>query len=119
MKRPLLAALIVAVLLPLAIDAKRAVIPEVPPVTFEGITYKAPHDNGRIGYIEAYDASTGNKLWKKTIFRIFIWPFMEEDVQWVFITELRIENNKLVIVDENGKTYSLRLKKASKARAPA
>jgi hypothetical protein len=58
----------------------------------------------------AWDAETGKQLWKKTVFRKCICPFLEHDVQWVFIKQMRLEAGRLVIVDERDKAYSLDLK---------
>jgi len=119
MRHLLCAAFISTALVSLAVAAKWTPPPNVPPVTYEGIVYKAPNDNGRVAHIEAYDASTGKRLWKKTVFRNFIWPFLEEDVQWVYIREMKVENNKLAIVDEHGKTYYIHLRRTTPAKRPA
>jgi hypothetical protein len=34
---------------------------------YERIRYVAPNDNGRRGYIEAWNVGTGNKLWELTL----------------------------------------------------
>lgn len=97
-------------LLPMAVVAKRTPPPKVEPVVYEGVRYCAPNDNGRVAYVEAYDASTGKKLWQKTIFENVIDPSKEEDVQWVFIKSIEIIKGDLMIVDENENRYSLNLR---------
>ena len=49
-------------------------------------------------------------LWSVTIFRNFINPFLEEDVQSVYIRTMRVEDGKLVVIDERERTYSVDLK---------
>jgi hypothetical protein len=90
--------------------AKRIPAPKVEPVLYEGIRYAAPNNNGRRAYIEAWDERSGKKLWAKTIFRNWIWPWLEEDVQWVYIQELRVQNDKLIVIAERERRYSMDLK---------
>jgi hypothetical protein len=95
---------------PYAVLAKRAPAPVVKPVVHEGIRYTAPNDKGTLGYVVAWDAATGKELWKKTVFRKWICPLVEHDVQWVFIKQMRLDGECLVVVTERGKIYSLDLK---------
>jgi hypothetical protein len=99
-----------ALLLPAETSAKRAPAPKIDPVFFAGVEYTAPNDRGTVGYVLAHDANTGEVLWKKTIFRVWICPLLEHDVQWVFIKEMRFKNGQLIVVNERKKTYSLDLK---------
>lgn len=93
--------------LPVMALAKRSDPPVVEPVVHEGIRYAAPNDDGRRGYIRASDAQTGKLLWELTIFRTFINPFMESDVQSVFISQMSIREGKLIIGAEDGRIYSV------------
>jgi hypothetical protein len=63
-------------------SAKRTAPVNVAPVIYEGIGYVAPNDDGRLGYIEAWNFKTNKKLWELTIFTNGIDPNLEEDVQW-------------------------------------
>ena len=54
-----------------------------------------PKDDGRRGYIEAWNLGTNKKLWELTIFPNGIDPSLEEDAQWVFIRELNIQDGRL------------------------
>ena len=85
--------------------AARTVPEEVEPLIYNGVKYIAPHT--KMGYTEAWDIKTGDKLWEKKVYDVKINPFIEEDVQWVFITDLKIEDGKLVVVNEAGKIYRL------------
>lgn len=90
--------------------AKREAPTQVPPVDYEGVRYKAPNHDGRRGYVQAWDIDSGKMLWEVTIFRNRINPFLEEDVQWVFIEEMRIEKGYLVVISERQVSYRLDLK---------
>ena len=96
--------------LPLTALAKRIPAPVVEPVVHEGLRYTVPNDKGTVGYVVAWDVATGMQLWKKTIFRKCICPFLEHDVQWVFIKQMRLDGQRLVVVNERDKTYGLDLK---------
>lgn len=95
---------------PAAVLAKRIPAPVVEPIVHNGVRYTVPNDKGTKGYVVAWDAATGKKLWKTTIFRKCICPFLEHDVQWVFIRQMRLEEGRLLIVSERVKAYSLDLK---------
>jgi len=89
--------------------AKRVNPKSVAPVVANGIRYSAEGD-GRDQYVVATDASTGKELWKVKVFhsRIKFWD--EEDVQWVFITDLKIVSNLLFVRDERARCYSVDIK---------
>ena len=88
-------------------SAKRTAPVNVAPVIYEGIRYVAPNDDGRRGYIEAWNVGTNKKLWELTIFTNGIDPNLEEDVQWVFINALNIRDGRLMVTSERGKTYKV------------
>ena len=92
-------------LLPQKAPAKRLPPAKVDPVIYEGIRYVAPNEDGRRGYIEAWNVGTDKKLRELTIFTILIDPNLEEDVQWVFIKALCIQDGGLIVPSERGKTY--------------
>jgi hypothetical protein len=102
--------LLAVVFMPCAASAKRAAPPEVKPVIYEGIRYIAPNDDGRRAYIEAYDVQTNKKLWNLTVFTNRINPRLEEDVQWVFIKDMKIQDGVLKVTSERDKTYLVDLK---------
>ena len=98
------------VLLPGLALAKRAAPAKVEPVIHQGVRYIAPNDDGRRAYIEEWDIQTNKKLWDLTIFVNRIDPRLEEDVQWVFIKALRVQDGTLIVTPERGKTYQVDLK---------
>ena len=89
--------------------AKRVSPKPVAPVISGGIRYSAAGD-GRNEYIVAADASSGNVLWKTKVSHNRIKFWKEEDNQWVFITNLKLTNNVLLIRDEMLRCYSVDLK---------
>src|SRR5579872_500973 len=111
---PFVAALCLALMLsPCIASAKRTAPPKVTPVVYEGIRYVAPNDDGRRAYVQAWDPATNKKLWEVTIFRNFIMPFEEENVQHVFIKQMKILDAALIITAEDDRVYRLDLKRLS------
>src|SRR6266480_1674235 len=100
----------VALLLPSLSLAKRIAPAKVEPLVYQGVRYIAPNDDGRRAYIEAWDVQTNKKLWDLTIFTNRIDPKLEEDVQWVFIKVLRVQDGTLIVTSERGETYRVDLK---------
>jgi len=97
-------------LLPHLASAKRSAPAKVEPLIHEGVRYVTPNDDGRRAYIEAWDVQTNKKLWDLTVFTNRIDPKLEEDVQWVFIKAIRVENGVLLVTSERGNTYEIDLK---------
>ncbi|MGA2242724.1 MAG: hypothetical protein ABSH11_11935 [Verrucomicrobiota bacterium] len=97
--------------------AKRAAPKEVPPVTFQGVKYSAPHwglANGKTqngGYIEATSLETGKLLWELRIYEVKYDPKLEGDVQDVFITSLKLVQGNLEILNEAGDKFVVDLAK--------
>jgi hypothetical protein len=104
------AILLAAALIPHFASAKRIAPASVEPVVYEGIRYVAPNDDGRRGYIEAWDVKTNKKLWELTVFTNRIDPKLEADVQWVFINKLTIRDGMLMVTSERGATYQVDLR---------
>ena len=89
--------------------AKRMPPKPVSPVISGGIRSSAEGD-GRDQYVVAADAASGKVLWKVKVFHNIIKFWMEEDVQWVFITDLKLVDNTLLVRDEDARCYSVELK---------
>jgi len=102
--------LLLTLLLPQLASAKRLPPVKLDPIVYEGIRYVAPNDDGRRGYLEAWNVGTNKKLWELTIFTNAIDPSLEEDVQWVFIKGLNIQGGRLMVTSELGKTYQVNVK---------
>ncbi len=99
-----------ALLMPSLALAKRTAPAKVEPVIHQGIRYIAPNDDGRRAYIEAWDVRTNKRLWDLTIFTNRIDPKLEEDVQWVFIRTLSVQDGTLIVTSEGSETYRVDLK---------
>lgn len=106
------------VLVPSLALSKRTAPATVTPVVHEGVRYVAPNDDGRRGYIEARDAHTNEKIWELTVFTNPIDPNLEEDVQWVFIESLSIQDDTLIVVSERKNTYGIDLKTKAITQLP-
>ena len=105
----MLCILFLAMVLPCSAHGKRARPANVEAVIDNGIRYVAPNDDGRRGYIEAWNVRTNKKLWDLTIFANRVDPNLEKDVQWVFINKLAIRENTLVVTSERDDTYLVNL----------
>jgi hypothetical protein len=88
--------LLLTLVLPQLASAKRIAPVNVAPVIYEGVRY-----------IEAWDVGTNKRLWELTVFTNRIDPNLEEDVQWVFIKTLNIQDGRLMVTSESGKTYQV------------
>jgi len=88
--------------------AKRLAPKPVAPVISGGIRYSAG-GNGTDQYVVATDLASGHELWRVKVFHVHIDPWMERDVQDVFITDLKLVDNTLFVRDEKSRCYSIDL----------
>jgi len=88
--------------------AKRLPPKPVTPVVADGVRYSAEGD-GREQYVVAAEISTARELWRVRVFHTETNSSVEEDVQWVFITNLRVIGKSLLVRDEKGRCYSVDL----------
>src|ERR1700678_4570550 len=93
-----------------SVPAKRVDPKLFAPLTSAGIRYTAQGD-GRDHYVVAADLSSGDELWRVKVFHSHIEPWVEEDGQWVFITDLKLAGNALRVRDEKSRRYSIDLTK--------
>ena len=89
------------------LSAKRSPPKSVKPVAVGGITFSAP--GWPIGVVIATDASSGRELWRQRIYTIRYDRKLEQDVQDVFITSLKLRGNVLLITNERGERFVLDL----------
>ena len=87
--------------------AKRTEPNPVPTLKIGNIKIVVPNDNGFRGYVEARDKTSDEKLWDKTIYKVWKNPFKESDVQWIFIKSISEQDGKVIITDERNRKYSL------------
>lgn len=107
MTRLTIGVLLLTPLLPQLAFAERIAPINVDPIIYEGIYYVAPNDDSRRGYIDAWNDETNKRLWELTIFINRIDRNLEEDAQWVFIKALNIQDGRLIVTSESGKTYKV------------
>ena len=104
---------------PLNLFAKRVAHQPVNPVVSANIKYSAQGD-GRTGYVVATEVVTGKQLWRAKVFHIHVKPWIEEDNQWVFISDLKLVDNALLVRDEMSRCYQVDLatKHVKKSNCP-
>ena len=87
--------------------AKRVAPKDVPPIVTNGIQYSAKVD-GRDSFVVATDVATGKNLWRVKVFhtRIEFWRG-EEDNQWIFISDMKLNGDSLLIRNEKNRCYSI------------
>jgi hypothetical protein len=90
-------------------SAKRSAPPVVIDVVYNNIRY-TPSVIEK-GYVEAWNTLNNQLIWKKKAYDIEYDPTLESDVQDILITRLKVENSKLVILNEKGDTYYIDLSK--------
>jgi hypothetical protein len=102
--------------------AKRAAPEAVPALISGNIKYIAPDvlPNHRSIYgkstcseksmcVEARNKKTGKLLWQVEVYPIEIDPSVELDVQYIYITSLKIERGQLIVKNESGQVFMVDL----------
>ena len=96
-------------MLSIVVYAKRPPAPIVPDVISHGVRYEAGYHHG--GVVEAFSNSKKNRLlWQKRIYRVKYDPYLGKDIQDIFITDLKLKRDLLIIKDEKNRKYSLNLR---------
>ena len=92
--------------------AKRAVPSKVTPVQVGSIEYSAPHGKlqNQMGCIEARKVGSGKLLWIRQVYVVKYDPDLEGDVQDVYIKNIKVKGNSLIITNERKSEYQLNLK---------
>jgi len=89
--------------------AKRLPPKPVHPIIADGIRYSTAGD-GRDQYVVVTDDASGKELWRIKVCHTQIKPWLEEDVQEIFITDLRLRENVLLVRDKRSRCYSVDIK---------
>ena len=97
--------------------AKIASLKPVTPVDSNGVRYSADRD-GRNQYVVATDIATGKQLWSVRVFHTYVKFWVEEDVQWVFITDLRLVDTSVWVRDGKARCYAVDIKTHRVRKAP-
>lgn len=109
--RTIIASFIILIMLSATALAKRGPIPTVEPIEHDGVRYVAPNDDGKREYIQAFNIFSGKLMQEITLKRNIIWPWLEGDVQVVFITSMQIKGDILVVIDEKSRIFKYKLLK--------
>jgi hypothetical protein len=103
------AVVLILLLLPLDSWPKRLPPKPVPPVVSNGVKYETA-GNGRDEYVVASDANNGQEMWRVQVFHNRIKPWLETDVQEIYISKLELKGELLLIEDEASRCYQVDLK---------
>jgi hypothetical protein len=87
---------------------KRIAPRDVPDIVADGIRYSASGD-GRDSFVAAKDAATGKDLWEVKVLHTRIKFWVEEDNQWVFISDMKLAANSILVRNEKNRCYSISL----------
>ncbi|MCR4285255.1 MAG: hypothetical protein NUV97_04420 [archaeon] len=86
----------------------------IEPIIHKGVRYSVPHFVGDTenmkhvgGYVEAINVKTNERIWLKEIYKQKYVLGLESDIQEVYITSIKIKNNKIIIQNEAGKEFTL------------
>ena len=88
--------------------AKRVAPKDVPPIVADGVRYSAEGD-GRDSFVVATEEASGKALWRTKVFHTRIKFWREEDNQWLFISDMKLTGNSLLVRDEKNRCYSISL----------
>jgi hypothetical protein len=93
------------------LEAERRLAPKVEPIIYKGIKFIVPNTPEKMGIVEGWATEANKKIWENQVYSIVINPIIEQDVQWIFISSLSIEDEKLVVVDERSHKYKIAIPK--------
>lgn len=80
----------------------------IPPVLYKDIRILTENSSQyNMGIVQAFNTKTNKLIWSKKIYEVNIDSNIEEDVQLVFIKDMKIENDKLVVINEKNVSYTL------------
>lgn len=60
-----------------------------------------------MGIVQAFDINTNKLTWSKQVYEVKMKPNVEADTQWVFIKDMKIDGDKLVVINERQKVFML------------
>jgi len=89
--------------------ASRSSLPaKISPVIYNDLRIVAENNSpDNMGIVQAFNENTNKLIWSKKIYKVKIKSGIEEDTQWIFIKEIKIDNDKLLIVNESNKIYEV------------
>lgn len=111
--------LLLTLLLPASLHASREAPHEIRPIRFEGVVITVPHFGFEVGtnpketqnggFVQAHDSKTGKLLWSVKLYQTRYDPKLEQDVQDVFISEVKLDRTfrVLLIRDEKDRVFTV------------
>jgi outer membrane protein assembly factor BamB len=88
--------------------ASRNAPAEIAPILYNNIKIIAENSSpDNMGIVQAYDTNTNELIWSTKVYEVDMKPNIEEDTQWVFISEMKIDGDKLIVVNEKREVYTL------------
>jgi len=92
----------------LRVSADRGLPAKIEPIIYNNIKIAAENNTpDNMGIVQAFDVNTNKLLWSTRVYKVKIKNGIEEDTQWIFIREMKIENDTLIIINERNKVYEL------------
>ena len=94
---------------PVQVFASRDRAPvKITPIIYQGIKIVAenssPYDMGRV---QAFDINTNKLIWSKQVYEVKMKSNVEADTQWVFIKDMKIDGDKLIVINERQEMFTL------------
>ena len=101
--------LIFCLINPVQVFASRDRAPvKITPIIYKDIKIVAenssPYD---MGIVQAFDINTNKLIWSKQVYKVKLKSNVEADTQWVFIKDMKIDEDKLVVINERQKMFTL------------
>ncbi|MBU0694783.1 MAG: hypothetical protein KKC11_08990 [Candidatus Omnitrophica bacterium] len=93
------------------VDAESPPEPKITPVAYQGIVFYALNIDFERGVVEAWDHRTNSKVWEKEVYKTIFDETRDHDVQRVFISSLLVEDGKLIVTNDAGKTFNIAIPK--------
>lgn len=103
--------ILISISLPFSALASRIEPEDIEPVVHKGVRYSAPHwgkaqnRDQNAGYIEAWDIKRNEFLWILKVYTIHYVRGLEGDVQDIFITSMKLHEEKLIVINERGDKF--------------
>lgn len=80
----------------------------IPSIIYKDIKIAAENSSPEnMGIVKAFNANNNELIWSTKVYQVIIDPDIEDDTQWVFISEMKIDGDKLIVVNEKKETYIL------------
>jgi outer membrane protein assembly factor BamB len=93
---------------PVNLFADREAPEKIPPIIYKNLKIVTENNSpGNMGLVQAFDINTNKLIWSKQVYEVKIKSRVEADTQWVFIKDMKIDGDKLVVLNEKQKVCTL------------